>query len=216
MKIPVRLIGIRNHYNLEYLDTEIIGIRLTEELGYTKLNEEQANKYNLTSRNGENDLYRIHSEVEFIFYNKETVTISRIRIGVDTELYSYYNLEDNKPNVSKIACTILNNQIGTNINIDVLNYNNTFRLLDVNGIEVIVDTENLITIGSFTAPLSVVTHDTDVVLPYSSEITLDEDDDANNRIMDLIDAVGQDYIITVDELKDILKLRFGDITKEEY
>ena len=214
MKIPVRLLGVNNNYNVVELDgqtTEFINNRGL--VGYTKLTDEEAEKFKII--NNEN-MFLEHYESELVFYNQETVTLTHINVQVDDELYHVYRKEDkDEYSISDVIFTIFNNRNNSkaNLNIDVLNYNQTYRDIDKNGVEVVIDTEDLITAGSFTAPQSIVNHPYDIRVPYSREMVLPDDEDhiwISDNMMELLDASGQEYWFTAEELIQMFKLKLGN------
>ena len=208
MKIPVRLLGVNNNYKVVELDghtkrfIDKFGL-----VGYTKLTDEEAEKFKII--NNEN-MFLEHYESELVFYNQETVTLTHVFVQVDSKLYHRYRQVKDSYTISDVICTIFNNRNNSkaNLNIDVLNYNQTYRDIDKNGVEVVIDTEDLITAGSFTAPQSIVNHPYDIWVPYSREMVLPDDEDSDN-MMELLDASGQECRFTADELLKMFKLKLG-------
>ena len=207
---------MNNSYRIERLDEQIKDwINAGDLVGCTKLTDEEAEKFGVINND---NMYKVHTGTELVFYNQETVTLTRIEVDVDDELYNLYKTDDNnKYTVSDIICGIFNNRNNSkaNLDIDVLNYNNNYKDIDVNGVEVIIDTEDVITAGSFTAPQSIVNHPSDIWIPYSREMELVDDEDSDN-MMELLDMSGQECWLTAAEISKMLGLNFGYTVEHGY
>ncbi len=216
MKIPVRLIGVKNYYRVKSVNDNISKLIGWSGgfTGYTKLTDEEADKFGVV--NSDNVFLELY-ETELVLYNQETVTLTHIDIKVDDELYHMYDESKDDCTVSNIICTLFNNRDNSraDLDIDILSYNETYKSIDEFGVQVVIDTEDLITIGSFTAPQSIVRHSSDIIIPYSSGMELPEDEDSAN-MMELLDASGQECLLTAEEIATIFGIKFGREVFIEY
>ena len=136
----IRLIGVRFIYeDYIYFEKELKGESLSDKktieqmkklYGFNLLSIEQRIKYKLDRV--EDDVYsrKILKSVEITWYDSANLTLKSVSIPIYTDEYNIESIEFNSHIRNRFK------EIGVNIDVDIYNYNKTFREIDIKGLEV--------------------------------------------------------------------------------
>ena len=202
MNITVRLLGVQNFYVLKYDNNSVYkGVKgMVQDVG-----KEEAAEYGLSTQIDGEKLVKIQFFTDYILYNRETVTITKIRVQLDnTDHYSIH--EDLE--VSNVANEAINKLLGLKgegkIDIDLRTFNNNLGSDTYAGIELIVNTEDKILIGSLMAPtMGMHVHEC-VTMPETFNLDVTDED----IFMQMIDSSCQ-------EMQDMTEYEDKTLLEEE-